>query len=192
MTELFHEGGWVLAAIVAVSVLAWTFLLLEWLELRDPQARDRLIEELRGGAAKQLAKPGAERTRRAVEELRMRAVRARLRRHLDVIAAAGTVAPLLGLLGTVLGMIHTFEALGIEGGDVDGLTAGVSEALVTTQAGLVVAVPILLPPPCSGAATRPHAGIGTGSGRHGGGSSCLGRRRRAMAVKVCWRWTSLP
>ena len=59
-----------------------------------------------------------------------------------VIAA---VAPLLGLLGTVTGMIHTFDIITIHGtGDPKLLSGGISEALVTTMLGLIVAIPILL------------------------------------------------
>ena len=59
-----------------------------------------------------------------------------------VIAA---VAPLLGLLGTVTGMIGTFDVITQFGtGDPKMLSGGISEALVTTQMGLIVAIPMLL------------------------------------------------
>jgi len=68
-----------------------------------------------------------------------------LERHLGMIAVLGGVAPLLGLLGTVTGMIHTFKLVTIFGtGDARLLSGGISEALVTTQCGLVIAIPILL------------------------------------------------
>ncbi|QQX80460.1 MotA/TolQ/ExbB proton channel family protein [Shewanella sp. KX20019] len=62
-----------------------------------------------------------------------------------MLAAAAAVAPLLGLLGTVSGMIHTFEMMNLFGNqDQNMLAGGISEALVTTELGLVVAVPTLL------------------------------------------------
>jgi biopolymer transport protein ExbB len=68
-----------------------------------------------------------------------------LDRHLGMLAVLGGVAPLLGLLGTVTGMIHTFELVTIFGtGDARLLSGGISEALVTTEVGLVIAVPVLL------------------------------------------------
>lgn len=68
-----------------------------------------------------------------------------LDRHLGMLAVLGGVAPLLGLLGTVTGMIHTFELVTIFGtGDAKLLSGGISEALVTTETGLVIAVPVLL------------------------------------------------
>ena len=68
-----------------------------------------------------------------------------LDKHLGMLAVLGGVAPLLGLLGTVTGMIHTFEMVTIFGtGDAKLLSGGISEALVTTETGLVIAVPILI------------------------------------------------
>ena len=61
---------------------------------------------------------------------------------LKLIAA---IAPMLGLLGTVTGMIETFQAIALQGsGDPKLMSAGISEALVTTVEGLVTAIPILL------------------------------------------------
>ncbi|HMW50322.1 MAG TPA: MotA/TolQ/ExbB proton channel family protein, partial [Cellvibrionaceae bacterium] len=55
------------------------------------------------------------------------------------------VAPLLGLLGTVSGMINTFKMMTIFGsGDVNTVSGGISEALITTELGLIVAVPALV------------------------------------------------
>ncbi|HSV99989.1 MAG TPA: MotA/TolQ/ExbB proton channel family protein [Sedimentisphaerales bacterium] len=65
-----------------------------------------------------------------------------LRKDLVVLAALTAIAPLLGLLGTVVGMIETFEAVSAVGGNTGGRVAsGISQALITTQFGLVVAVP---------------------------------------------------
>jgi biopolymer transport protein ExbB len=63
-----------------------------------------------------------------------------LTRHLATIHALVVIAPLLGLLGTVTGIIATFDAL-LRGAAVDGLGSGVAAALVTTQFGIAVAVP---------------------------------------------------
>jgi len=65
-----------------------------------------------------------------------------LRRDIVVLAALTVVAPLLGLLGTVMGMIDTFDAVSIVSGNTGTrVAAGISQALITTQFGLVVAVP---------------------------------------------------
>ncbi|MCC5843832.1 MAG: MotA/TolQ/ExbB proton channel family protein [Verrucomicrobia bacterium] len=83
-----------------------------------------------------------------LEELlheRMLGLMPRLDRHLGTLAVLGGVAPLLGLLGTVTGMIHTFELVTLFGsGNERILSQGISEALVTTMSGLIIAVPVLL------------------------------------------------
>lgn len=61
------------------------------------------------------------------------------RRHLDYLSATVTIAPLLGLLGTVVGMIHTFGVLD-NGAGAAAVTGGVGEALIATATGLCVAI----------------------------------------------------
>jgi biopolymer transport protein ExbB len=71
--------------------------------------------------------------------------RNRLERWLGGIAMTASVAPLLGLLGTVSGMITTFKAMTLFGsGDPNVVSGGIAEALITTELGLVVAIPALL------------------------------------------------
>ena len=68
-----------------------------------------------------------------------------LNKLLPVVATTAAVAPLLGLLGTVTGMINTFNLISVFGtGDARVLSSGISEALVTTEFGLIVAIPALL------------------------------------------------
>ncbi|MBC2605423.1 MotA/TolQ/ExbB proton channel family protein [Pelagicoccus albus] len=76
---------------------------------------------------------------------RMIATQPKIERLLSVIAVTAATAPLLGLLGTVTGMINTFKLITIFGtGDAKSLSGGISEALITTEFGLVVAIPSLL------------------------------------------------
>ncbi len=68
-----------------------------------------------------------------------------LERRLSAIAITAAVAPLLGLLGTVSGMIETFRMMTLFGsGDAEVVSGGISQALVTTELGLVVAIPALI------------------------------------------------
>ena len=68
-----------------------------------------------------------------------------LDRFANFILVIAAVAPLLGLLGTVTGMINTFDIITVHGtGDPKLLSGGISEALVTTMLGLIVAIPLLL------------------------------------------------
>jgi len=69
----------------------------------------------------------------------------KLERYMGVVATSASVAPLLGLLGTVSGMITTFKLMTIFGsGDAATVSGGISEALITTELGLIVAIPSLL------------------------------------------------
>ena len=90
----------------------------------------------------------SEETKELVEEVmyeRMLEVQPKLERLLPFIAVTAATAPLMGLLGTVTGMINTFKLITIFGtGDAKQLSSGISEALVTTEFGLIVAIPSLI------------------------------------------------
>lgn len=95
--------------------------------------------------AAMLAAPfGREEVRQAVLDAG-RQEEARLERHLPLLRTVASVAPLLGLLGTVLGMIRVFRVISQTGlGQAAQLSAGIEQALLTTAFGLAVAIPSLL------------------------------------------------
>lgn len=77
----------------------------------------------------------------SIEEIGRREA-AILERYINVVGTIAAIAPLLGLLGTVFGMIKAFNVISIQGvGNPSSLAGGISEALITTAAGLVVAIP---------------------------------------------------
>ena len=86
--------------------------------------------------------------RRLVEEVmyeRVLEAQPKLEKNLSLIQITAATAPLMGLLGTVTGMINTFKLITIFGtGDARSLSSGISEALVTTEFGLIVAIPSLI------------------------------------------------
>lgn len=86
--------------------------------------------------------------RRVLEEAlfeKLVTVKPRLDRFLPFLALTAAAAPLMGLLGTVLGIIKTFKAMALYGtGNAKSFSAGISEALITTAEGLVVAIPVLV------------------------------------------------
>ncbi len=82
-----------------------------------------------------------EEARRRFKQVRSESAKA-LNRRLRFLLALVTAAPLLGLLGTVEGMLTTFRGLSVEvGRKMDLVSGGISEALITTQAGLLIAIP---------------------------------------------------
>ncbi len=141
--EYLEQGGWIMFPLVAVSVVMWTMILERWREFRRMSAG----EGMRGELALRF---GQERC--GVYELDREILRhcaLRLGRSLDIrlaaIAVLAGVAPLLGLLGTVLGMIQTFDVISMFGtGNARAMAGGISVALITTQTGLLVAIPGLL------------------------------------------------
>ena len=100
------------------------------------------------GEMLQLGVEHAQEKRGVLEELlfeKVLKVRPELERFLPFLAITAAAAPLLGLLGTVIGMIKTFQLITIFGtGDAKSLSSGISEALVTTALGLIVAIPVLI------------------------------------------------
>ena len=102
------------------------------------------ISELRQAAADPDLNRDADALSAKLDEIVMISAE-RLRRGLPALAIFAAVSPLLGLLGTVTGMIETFQVITLFGaGDPRLMSGGISQALITTQLGLSVAIPLLL------------------------------------------------
>lgn len=170
LSQYVAEGGavgYVILALGGVALLLTLFKAFEIMAFRagEPQHVERVLGELaRGdrqaaaqrarqapGAAGEMLSTGVENAhqkRGVLEELlfeRILRVRPGLERFLPFLAITAAAAPLLGLLGTVSGMIETFQLITIFGtGDAKSLSSGISEALVTTAMGLIVAIPTLI------------------------------------------------
>ena len=168
MLQLITKGGYVIVAIMACSLVAFAVIIERWLYYRatDKAAREfrsflqttvsgeitskpnsgdssNLFEKM-WDAAVPISPSDREARQTAVDD----AVRAEiplLERNLYILTTAATVAPLLGLLGTVLGMIKTFQAASMSGlGNPQMLAEGISEALYNTAGGLLVAIPCII------------------------------------------------
>jgi biopolymer transport protein ExbB len=117
----------------------------QWQECREFCARNRRFPTCRvlGQVLEHLGAT-REAMENAIQEAILRQV-PRLERFIPTLSILGAIAPLLGLLGTVTGMINTFQVITLFGtGDPKLMSGGISEALVTTQLGLAVAIPIML------------------------------------------------
>lgn len=158
--DYLAQGGWVMIPIAASSLLMWVFILERWSTFARLGGADiESAEGLRvmgggdlppgeGGLRRRLVaafaagRSGLAGSDRLVLRAQSERLRRELRKRLAAIAVLAAVAPLLGLLGTVLGMIQTFEVIALFGtGNAKAMAGGISVALVTTQAGLIVAIP---------------------------------------------------
>lgn len=162
------RGGWVLAPIFALGWFGW-FLMLErygyyfmlrgksisrfWKNL-SKKGEDYAFEKLQRRPygyflalvedVRKHREEGPIAVRNAMEATRHR-ISLNLSKSLKTISTCAAIAPMLGLLGTVSGMVHTFETIQLFGfGNPVLLADGISEALLTTQAGLLVAFPLML------------------------------------------------
>jgi len=165
--EIILAGGWLMVPILLCSTLAVAIVIERFWTLRrskvlpeglsgmveDWAARHELdgrhLEQLRMGsplgriyaAAMDNRKRSREVIKEAVEDTGRHVVHD-LERFLNTLGTIAGISPLLGLLGTVVGMIKVFSAIMISGvGDANVLAGGISQALITTAAGLTVAIP---------------------------------------------------
>lgn len=169
MFELVQAGGWLMVPILLCSVISaaicverfWTLratqivpknlLVQVWNWIRSNEMDNKKLRDLRAGSplGQILAagisnhKRGREQMKESIEEVAGHVVH-EMERYLNTLGTVAAVTPLLGLLGTVIGMIKVFTAIKLEGtGNAAVLAGGISEALITTAAGLSVAIPSL-------------------------------------------------
>jgi biopolymer transport protein ExbB len=170
MLELVQAGGWLMYPILLSSVIAfaiiaerlWTLQRKKvipeklmpaiWKLLRENQLTEQHIVEIEQGSplGRVLAAGLINRhlsrdlVRESIEETG-RFVAHELERFINALGTIANITPLLGLLGTVIGMIKVFTAITTVGvGDPTLLAGGISEALITTAAGLSVAIPTVI------------------------------------------------
>ncbi|MFB0963870.1 MAG: MotA/TolQ/ExbB proton channel family protein [Pseudomonas sp.] len=169
MWELIKSGGWIMLPIVVCSIIAvaivaerlWTLrpsrispphlLGQVWRWMQDQQMDQARFQELRAGSplgqilAAGLAnsRHGRDIMKESIQEAGVKVV-SELERYLTPLGTIAAITPLLGLLGTVLGMIEIFSAfMGSGMANAPQLAGGIAKALVTTAAGLFVAIPAL-------------------------------------------------
>jgi biopolymer transport protein ExbB len=167
--EIILAAGWPIWPLIIASVIALAIIGERFWALRDEVvAPSNLLPEVQkwlgqGGVTKDTlaklenhsmlgqvfasglanAKNSREITKEAIEESG-RAVAHKLERYLPTLGTIATVSPLLGLLGTVIGMVELFGSFTNSGHDVAQFARGISVALYNTAAGIVVAVPAMI------------------------------------------------
>ncbi len=170
MFELVQAGGWLMFPILLCSVIAaaiiaerlWTLQTRKvipeklmtgiWNLLKQDQLTEKHIAEIeRGSPLGRVLSAGLinrhlsrDLVRESIEETG-RFVAHDMERFISTLGTISTITPLLGLLGTVIGMIKVFTVITTAGvGDPSTLAGGISEALITTAAGLTVAIPSVI------------------------------------------------
>ncbi len=169
MLELLTAGGWLMVPILLCSVVAVGIcierlvalnrkkiapphlLATVWQQLKNESMSEEGLKKLRQSsplgnilaAGLSNARQGREVMKESIQEAGSHVVH-EMERYLDTLGTIAAITPLLGLLGTVMGMIKVFASIMAEGtGNASVLAGGISEALITTAAGLVVAIPAL-------------------------------------------------
>ncbi|GAB2189967.1 MotA/TolQ/ExbB proton channel family protein [Sessilibacter sp. MAH2] len=170
MFEVIAAGGWLMLPIILCSLAVvgitferyWTLspqkiapkhLLGEvWESISKKKMTADTLKELKYGSALGAilaagisnSRHGRDVMKDSIEEAASSVIHD-MERYLGLLGTIAAVAPLLGLLGTVIGMINVFTAIMIQGaGNTGALAGGISEALITTAAGLCVAIPAMM------------------------------------------------
>ncbi|MBB3046303.1 biopolymer transport protein ExbB [Litorivivens lipolytica] len=170
MFELVKAGGWLMLPILLCSAAALAICIERWIELDPkkiappntfPQVSDWLknnqldAEKLRRlhrssalgeilAAGLSNARYGRDIMKESIEDAASHVIH-RLEKYLNALGTIAAITPLLGLLGTVIGMIRVFSEIMLQGtGNAGVLAGGISEALITTASGLSVAIPALM------------------------------------------------
>ena len=170
MYQIFLAGGWLMwqllicsIIVVAISIERFITLKVEriipsglltkaWQQLRDKTLAGDDLKELRDSsplgyilaAGISNCGHGREIMKDSIEEAAAQVVH-ELERFLSILSTIANMAPLIGLLGTVLGMIQVFADIMLFGtGNAADLAGGISQALITTAAGLTIAIPAMI------------------------------------------------
>jgi biopolymer transport protein ExbB len=170
LLELISAGGWLMLPILACSILALAITVERLMALRADrilphglladvwglykggQLTNERLKEIRQASAlgslivAGLSNAGSGRDvmKESITDAASDAIH-QMERFLNALGTVAVITPLLGLLGTVIGMIKVFSQIMISGtGNANLLAGGISEALITTAAGLTVAIPALV------------------------------------------------
>jgi len=170
MVEIVKAGGWLMAPIILCAIIALGIILERFWTLQQKRVlpedltgkvwgwveqntldQNRIQTLHQGSPLGQVLAAGLinrnqdrPMMKESIEDTGRHVVH-ELERYLDTLGTVAAISPLLGLLGTVIGMVKVFTAITTQGvGDPTVLAGGIAEALITTAAGLTVAIPALI------------------------------------------------
>lgn len=163
MLDLLFAGGWIMLPLVLSSILALAIILerlwsLQKKQILPPGLLEKTLSRPADLDTRQIKKSplgrvlaaglarkeqGEGRIREALQTIGSHEVHL-LEKYLSPLGSIAAITPLLGLLGTVVGMIDVFQQLDLSAGNAQQLAGGISMALITTAAGLTIAIPALV------------------------------------------------
>ena len=165
--ELMQQGGWIMLVLAVLSVIAVYIFIERYIAIRsaerdDPLFMDRIRDYMKNGDVKsavnfcrvtntpgsRIIERGISRMNRSAQEIQTAIENtgnlevAALEKRLHVLATISGGAPMIGFLGTVIGMVEAFWQMSNAGGNIDIslLSSGIYQAMITTVGGLVVGI----------------------------------------------------
>ena len=165
--ELCKQGGWIMIVLVILSIIAIYIFVERFIAIRaaekdDPLFMDRIRDYLKGGDVKSAINfcrvtntPGARLIERGISRMNQAAPEiqtaientgnlevAALEKRIHILATIAGGAPMIGFLGTVIGMVQAFWQMSNAGGnlDISMLSGGIYQAMITTVGGLIVGI----------------------------------------------------
>jgi biopolymer transport protein ExbB len=171
LIEIFEAGGPIMWPLIICSLVAVAIIIERAINLRGSRILNRTIVErisdlvvgnrvdraieicdenhgsfpsIISAGLEMIARGGSQSAAKEAIENAGRHETGRLNRYLGVLGTVVGISPLLGLLGTVTGMIQVFKTIAASGGGASELSGGISEALITTATGLLIAIPALV------------------------------------------------
>jgi biopolymer transport protein ExbB len=168
MIEIFKDGGPVMYPLLACSIITLTVIIERtffWIKVSlnyHPDIIDQILELSQNADWEAIRKIAAGSKNyivrtlvsgilhrdysmvKAMESAASEEIR-KMRNYMGILDTMITVAPLLGILGTVTGIISSFNVLGAGIENPEAVTGGIAEALITTAAGLMIAIPAVFP-----------------------------------------------
>ena len=136
ISRFFDQGGDVLYFIALTTFLMWSLIIERgWYFLREHNPLIRAVTEAWENRSDRQSWSA-----HVIREQMISGAKSKIRGSLPIIVTCVTLCPLLGLLGTVTGMIQVFDAMATQGGNARSMAAGVSAATIPTMAGMIASL----------------------------------------------------
>jgi biopolymer transport protein ExbB len=140
--DLYNEGGWIVWALMVASVIMWATIIDRWWHFTRvlPREAEQALSVWRARSDHKTWYA------RAIRQMLISRLNAGMTANLQILRVSVPMCPLLGLVGTVVGMLEVFDSMSLLGNaDAKSMASGVSHAMIATLSGLAVSVTGLYP-----------------------------------------------